>query len=114
VDTTSKAVTQCPKTVIKQYKKRCPSKIRIERGNGSVKSHPSRITEKNEVVMQSSDVFVRRSRDCCITICNYIVILHSFGDRQPFVRKRQRGKLHAERIPFPETQPLKSATRRLV
>ena len=40
----------------------------------------------------SSDVFVRRSRDCCITICNYIVILHSFGDRQPFVRKRQRGK----------------------
>ena len=26
------------------------------------------------------------------TICNYIVILHSFGDRQPFVRKRQRGK----------------------
>ena len=59
-------------------------------------------------------VFVRRSRDCCITICNYIVILHSVGDRQPFVRKRQRGKLHAERIPFPETQPLKSATPRLV
>lgn len=41
VDTTSKAVTQCPKTVIKRYKKRCPSKIRIERGNGSVKRIPA-------------------------------------------------------------------------
>ena len=38
IDSSSKAVTRCPKKVLKQYKKRCPSKLRIERGNGSVKS----------------------------------------------------------------------------
>jgi hypothetical protein len=38
IDSTSKAVTRCPKKVLKQYKNRCPSKISIERGNGSMKS----------------------------------------------------------------------------
>ena len=38
IDTTSKVVAACPKKVLRQYKKRCPSKLVIERGNGSVKS----------------------------------------------------------------------------
>jgi hypothetical protein len=41
VSTETKAVTKCPKKVLKQYRKRCPKKMIVERGNGSLKKPTS-------------------------------------------------------------------------
>ena len=37
IDTVTRKAAACPKTVIAQNRKRCPAKLMIERGNGSVK-----------------------------------------------------------------------------
>jgi hypothetical protein len=41
VSTKTKAVAKCPTSVLKQYAKRCPKKVIVERGNGSLKDPPS-------------------------------------------------------------------------